>query len=400
MPSFFQVSVAAALLALGTAAPVEKLQKRSFQVHQTANPNFTSHNGKAALAHAIAKYAPHKAFKPVSDADSGSVTATPQQYDSEYLCPVTLGGQDFSLDFDTGSSDLWVFGQGVSGRSSTYNPTGAAISGATWSISYGDGSSAGGKVYSDTVAVGPVTVTGQAVEAATSASSEFTSGAEDGLLGLAFSSINTVKTNGQSTPKNTFFDTAKAQGLNAVFAANLKAGVAGSYDFGALDDSAYSGDIAYTDVDSSQGFWMFSPDDGDAGIADTGTTLMLLSDDTVNNYYSQVDGAQNDQSAGGYVFDCNTELPDFSITVSGYKATVPGKYINFAPADDSGASKFSLLVFPISRGLLTVSIACFGGIQSDASIGFAIYGDVFLKSQYVVFDQTQGSPRLGLAAKA
>ena len=339
MPSFTQITAAAAFLALGTAAPVEKMQKRSFQVHQTANPNFTGHNGKAAMAHAIAKYAPYSKVKSVSDISSGSVSATPEQFDSEYLCPVTIGGQSFSLDFDTGSSDLWVFGQGTSGRSKTYKPAGAALSGESWSISYGDGSSAGGKVYSDTVAVGPVTVTGQAVEAATSASSEFTSGAPDGLLGLAFSTINTVQTNGRSTPKNTFFDNAVSQGLDAVFAANLKAGTVGSYDFGATDNSAFSGDITYTDVDDSQGFWMFSPDDGDAGIADTGTTLMLLSDDTVNNYYSQVDGAQNDQSQGGYVFDCNTKLPDFSITVGGYKATVPGSYINFAPVDDAGTCK-------------------------------------------------------------
>jgi aspergillopepsin I len=28
------------------------------------------------------------------------------QYDSEYLCPVTVGSQTLNLDFDTGSSDL------------------------------------------------------------------------------------------------------------------------------------------------------------------------------------------------------------------------------------------------------------------------------------------------------
>ena len=39
-------------------------------------------------------------------AADGSVTATPEQYDAEYLCPVTIGGQTLNLDFDTGSSDL------------------------------------------------------------------------------------------------------------------------------------------------------------------------------------------------------------------------------------------------------------------------------------------------------
>lgn len=88
------------------------------------------------------------------------------------------------------------------------------VSGATWDITYGDGSGAKGVVVVDRVAVGPVTATAQAVEAATYVSSSFTSdSASDGLLGLAASSLNTVTPNKATT----FFDTVKSTLPSALF---------------------------------------------------------------------------------------------------------------------------------------------------------------------------------------
>ena len=48
-----------------------------------------------------------------------------------------------------------------------------------------------------------------------------------------------------------------------------------------------------------------------------------------------------------------------------------------------------------SHPLTNSALACFGGLQSNAGIGLSILGDVFLKSQFVVFDQ--GVPRIGFA---
>jgi aspergillopepsin I len=116
-----------------------------------------------------------------------------------------------------------------------------------------------------------------------------------------------------------------------------------------------------------------------SGIADTGTTLLLLPDSVVKAYYAKVSGASYDSSQGGYTFSCSTSLPSFSFGVSSSTITIPGTYLNYAPTDDSGET-------------------CFGGLQSSSGIGINIFGDIALKAAFVVFDG--GNKRLGWAPKA
>ncbi|KAF2143407.1 uncharacterized protein K452DRAFT_225302 [Aplosporella prunicola CBS 121167] len=323
---------------------------------------------------------------------TGTVNASPEdQYDSLYLCPVDIGGSTLQLDFDTGSADLWVFSNKMASSEQTghevYKPGDSAkeLSGASWDISYGDGSGASGVVYADKVVVGGVTATSQAVEAATSVSRSFTQDVDDdGLLGLAFSSINTVS----PEPQKTFFDSVKGQLAKALFAVTLRRGEAGTYDFGFIDESKYEGEIVYSDVSTANGFWEFTPSgyavgaDGETveasikAIADTGTTLLYLPEDVVTAYYEKVEGASYDSLQGGYVYPCDNDLPDFTLVIAGQKRTVPGAYVKYAP---------------VSLG------QCFGGIQPNTGIGFSIVGDTFLKAMYVVFDQSTSQPRLGWA---
>ena len=353
MVYFTNILVAAAFLSLGIAAPTEEKRAAPFTVNLVPKTKQSPRNGYTALAKTLAKYGASPEVVAVAAAGAGSVTATPAEDDEEYTAPVTIGSQTFQLDFDTGSSDLWVLGTSLrnSGSSSHtyYSPgsTATRVSGETWSISYGDGSSASGTVYSDTVTIGGTTVTGQYVESATRASSEFTGAGtvEDGLLGLAFDSINTASPRRATT----FVTNAINQGLpSKVFTALLKKGAPGSYTFGTIPASQHTGSITYTNVDNSQGFWSFTPTSyaiGSAaarsgsltGIADTGTTLLLLPDSIVTAYYRQVSGAQT--SSGAYIFPCSATLPSLTFTINGYRAVVPGSYINYAP---NGDGKFSL----------------------------------------------------------
>ncbi|KAJ5639370.1 Penicillopepsin-1 [Penicillium longicatenatum] len=375
----------AGLASIACAAPTSG----KYSVKQVARPATKTTNFASQYARALTKFgATVPSNVQAAAVASGVATNTPSTDDEEYLTPVSVGGTTLQLDFDTGSSDLWVFSSELSASQrsghSYYTPGSSAslMSGYTWDISYGDGSSASGNVYKDKVIVGGITVSSQAVEAAKKISSEFIEDTSDGLLGLGFDSINTVSPRAQKT----WFSNAQSQLAKPLFGVALKHGEPGVFDFGFTDSSKYTGSLTYTDVDSSEGYWSFSVDgwsagsasgQGFSGIADTGTTLLLLADDTVSSYYEQVDSASYSYSEGGYVFDCSADLPDFSVTIGDYTATVSGSLINYAS---------------IGGG------SCIGGIQSNSGIGFSIFGDIFLKSQYVVFDAS--GPQLGFAPQA
>lgn len=136
-----------------------------------------------------------------------------------------------------------------------------------------------------------------------------------------------------------------------LFTVDLKKGKPGTYTFGTIDSSKYSGQIAYVPVDPSRGFWSFTAagyaigEDAPSSssfraIADTGTTLLLLPDDVVRSYYDQVPSASYAPSQGGYTFACGENLPSVTIVIGNYDAVVPGPFIEYAPIDDTATSKF------------------------------------------------------------
>ena len=86
-------------------------------------------------------------------------------------------------------------------------------------------------------------MTRQAIELATSVSSAFVSDADsDGLVGLAFSTLNSVS----PRPQKTFFDNIMSELAQPVFTAALDLDGSGTYEFGTIDASKFTGNLMFT----------------------------------------------------------------------------------------------------------------------------------------------------------
>lgn len=213
------------------------------------------------------------------------------------------------------------------------------MTGSTFDITYGDASFSRGTVGTDTVDIGGITATAQAIGLPTQVSASFAQDTlSDGLVGLAFSTLNTI----QPQQQKTFFANVMNDLAQPLFTANFKKNAAGSYEFGNIDTTSFKGALANVSIDSSNGFWQFNQKSFSIGngavqanngsgtaIADTGTTLMLVDDAIVNAYYSEVAGAQFDANSGGVVFPCDSAQPDLNVAFNDQMVTIPGTFNNF-----------------------------------------------------------------------
>ena len=100
-----------ASVSLSLAAPANLAPRSTFEIKQVAGGKVFK-NGPIQMLKTYNKFAnvgaqaPAEVVAAAAAAQTGSVTASPEQYDQSYLCPVTLGANTLHLDFDTGSADL------------------------------------------------------------------------------------------------------------------------------------------------------------------------------------------------------------------------------------------------------------------------------------------------------
>ena len=351
----------------------------------------------AELSHPLAVNVPIKKMTPEQGRlykqariDAGLYGTNLQDMDgTEYYGDVFIGTppQYFLTIMDTGSSNLWVPSTACtdtacngkhkynSGASSTYVNNGEPIT-----IHYGTGSMKGTLLY-DTVTCGGLTVTRQELAGATSLAAFFTGSPFDGILGLAYQSISA-----DNVP--TWFDNAVTQnGIQSVFSFYLDS-TSGSNSsmltFGGSDSSYYTGSIQYHNLylnlgnyytivwnSATVGSTSINAGCGSSGclaIVDSGTSLIVGPTTPISQILSILSINAN----------CNgvTNLPDVTFTIGSQSYAIPNS------------------IYVLREQTIGGATVCEAGFAGSSGSNW-IWGDVFIRTWYTVFDH--GGKRVGFA---
>ncbi|TFY82104.1 hypothetical protein EWM64_g1904 [Hericium alpestre] len=253
--------------------------------------------------------------------------------------------KDYTVDFDTGSSDLFLPSPSCTRNCqghTLYDPKSSSSSRdlrKKFSLQYGDGSSVGGEQFTDTVAIAGLTATKQTLGAAVVYSDGFNSDQfpPDGLLGMGFKSISDYNA-------NPLFQTLIAQHKTSSPVFGFKFAESGSELFlGGTNEALYKSEFTYVDV-TEEGYWQVDLDgatmngqtvsDSTSSIIDTGTTQIIADPDTVSAIYGQINGAKElDDGSGIYSVPCDLSS-DLSLTFGGKSFPVSSKSMNIGPLGD------------------------------------------------------------------
>ncbi|XP_011745175.2 cathepsin E [Macaca nemestrina] len=318
--------------------------------------------------------------------------------DMEYFGTISVGSppQNFTVIFDTGSSNLWVpsvyctspacktHTRFQPSQSSTYSQPGQSFS-----IQYGTGSLSG-IIGADQVSVEGLTVVGQQFgESVTEPGQTFVDAEFDGILGLGYPSLAV----GGVTP---VFDNMMAQNLvdlpmfSVYMSSNPEGGAGSELIFGGYDHSHFSGSLNWVPV-TKQGYWQIALDniqvggtvmfcsEGCQAIVDTGTSLITGPSDKIKQLQNAIGAAPVD---GEYAVECANlnVMPDVTFTINGVPYTL-------------SPTAYTLLDFV--DGMQFCSSG-FQGLDIHPPAGpLWILGDVFIRQFYSVFDR--GNNRVGLA---
>ena len=313
-----------------------------------------------------------------------------------YTCIVGVGDQSFTLQFDSGSADLWIpapeTARENAGAHTFYEPSSSAsvLTGATWSQSYDGGYAASGVVYTDTVTFGNIILQNQPLEIVTKTTMV---APVNGMIGLSLG-INGILPRGVPT----FLESVYSVLQEPIFTAKLTRHTeqtVGFYTFGYIDADTVGGHpIQWTPVLATMGgFWAFPSTvaniggnvislPGNVAFGDTGTTLIRINDLVINELYRILNGSCNTNLAHTpCIFPENAEIPSITLYVGEYGITL-------SPED---------IVWDTAEGYPGYIV---GSVQPRVDPNFDIFGDVWLNNVYAIFDFTSGNQQFGVVPRA
>jgi cathepsin D len=192
---------------------------------------------------------------------------------------------DFTVQIDTGSSDLFIPSQSCDSTCSgdnLYNPSASHTStdtGKSFTLSYGSGSVTV-EEFTDTITIAGLTAPAQSFGAATDLSPGFqpSNFQADGVIGMAFQSISVF-----NAPP-VFQSLVAAQQTDfSIFAMTLNS-TGGELTLGGLNQDLYIGGVDYLPVDGN-GFWQVTFDSLAINVKEVIGNVPCVIDSVRSHYY-------------------------------------------------------------------------------------------------------------------
>ncbi|KAI0268191.1 acid protease [Gloeopeniophorella convolvens] len=325
------------------------------------------------------------------DADLSTVN------DMIYIANITVGGNAYRVQLDTGSSDLWIKGQNTPLPNSEQTAT-------LYNLSYGIGWAYGHISYSSAEFAG-IPIPKQAFLDVSSAQNPALTYGTSGILGLGFTSLSSIdamvngtgSSSGRSLLYNLFNDNPHEPNFIAFSlqrSSDPTDEVEGTFLIGEVDPeyaAVNNSAPIHTFPENSPMRWNLlldailvgpqavpvtstvagAPSNRAVALLDSGTSYTYLPKDVCQAIYGNVPGAKLDQASGTWDVPCDAEIdlalqfdgqifPVHPLDVVPKSLTEPGKCMgSFIPQDFSsvGAGNFDMIV-----------------------------GDNFLRSVYSVYD--------------
>ncbi|KIK53702.1 hypothetical protein GYMLUDRAFT_49234 [Collybiopsis luxurians FD-317 M1] len=384
-------------LALSVAASPVVVVDRSptLSIPLTRMNNFNS--GHNIIAHDQARL---QSFRDQANTPASGQTLTKRQAAPvtnagvNYVASVSIGADNsqYRLLVDTGSSNTWVGANQPYTPSSTSTDTGHSVS-----VSYGSGNFSGTE-YTDQVTLGPsLVIQEQSIGVANQSQGL---GQLDGILGIGPQDLTIGSVQDElsipTVTDNLFSQGTIDENLVAISfePTTSESEVNGELSFGRTDSSKFTGNIDYVPaigpywgIEQSITYGSTSILFPAVGIVDTGTTLLLLPTEALNEYI-QATGGVKDESTGLYSITSdqfnNLENLDFNIGDTTYSLT---------PNAQIWPRSLNTAINGTEDGIYLV-VGDAGPLGTDPSAAFT-NGYVWLERFYSVYDS--GNLRMGFA---